>query len=289
MTNDQSIHGASHLWTGLPGPAKRSSAGADVRVRQGVITAIGTLQPEPGERVIDARGCVVYPGWINTHHHLFQSPLKAAPETLDSFLASIERDVQRYHQSGPMAMRRLASTITTPNWSCKAEELKPMAREARRLGIRLHSHLSESHDYVRWAREVHNCTPMQFVAEHEWVGADVWYAHMVHLDDSELQICASIGTGIAHCPQSNAGTSASRSWPTWPPARWCWRRNHGSRRRGWSISEYFAGCARPLGRGSIQRLHCALRRVPGLAPGRASDRAPDQAQEQPQIVVKLLR
>jgi 8-oxoguanine deaminase len=36
------------------------------------------------------------------------------------------------------------------------------------------------------------------------VGPDVWYAHMVHLDDNELRLCASTGTGIAHCPQSNA-------------------------------------------------------------------------------------
>ena len=301
---DLLIQGADHLWTGLAGTAMRSTAGADVRVRGGVITAIGVLTPEPGERVLDARGCVIYPGWINTHHHLFQSLLKGipaginlalvpwlaavpvayrkhfdheaalrlaarvglvelllsgcttvadhqyhyypgmpfdasaavfdeahklglrfvlarggqtqartmtdgqappqvAPETLDAFLASIERDVQRYHDPGPMAMKRIVSAITTPNWSCQADELKPMAREARRLGIRLHSHLSETHDYVRWAHEVHGCTPMQFVAEHEWVGEDVWYAHMVHLDDGDLKICAETQTGIAHCPQSN--------------------------------------------------------------------------------------
>jgi 8-oxoguanine deaminase len=103
-----------------------------------------------------------------------------------------------------MAMRRVVSAITTPNWSCKPHELRPMAEQARRLGLRLHSHLSETYDYVRWAREQHNCTPLQFVAEHGWVGPDVWYAHMVHLDDNELRLCASTGTGIAHCPQSNA-------------------------------------------------------------------------------------
>ena len=57
---------------------------------------------------------------------------------------------------------------------------------------------------MRWAREVHGCTPLQFVERHEWVGPDVWYAHMVHLDDDELRLCAETGTGIAHCPQSNA-------------------------------------------------------------------------------------
>ena len=304
--NDVLVRSAAHALTGLPGAAMRLPTGAcDLRVRGGVITAIGKLTPEPGERVIDASGCVIYPGWVNAHHHLFQSlikgipaginlalvpwltavpvayrrhfdaeaslrlaarigivelmlsgcttiadhqyhywpgmpfdasaavfdeaeklgvrlvlcrggqtqersgidtnpPPQVMPETLDALLASIERDVQRYHDAGPMAMRRVASAITTPNWSCKAEELKPMAREARRLGIRLHSHLSESYDYVRWAREVKNCTPMQFVEQHEWVGPDVWFAHMVHLNDDELKFCADSGTGIAHCPQSNA-------------------------------------------------------------------------------------
>ena len=34
----------------------------------------------PGERVIDASDCVVYPAWVNTHHHLFQSLLKSEPQ-----------------------------------------------------------------------------------------------------------------------------------------------------------------------------------------------------------------
>ncbi|MFY9509840.1 MAG: amidohydrolase family protein [Rubrivivax sp.] len=301
---DLLLKGAAHLWTGRR-DAMRATAGTDLRIRAGVITAIGTLAPEPGEQVLDATGCVVYPGYVNTHHHLFQSLLKgipaginlalvpwlaavpvpyrrffdgdealriaarvglvelalsgcstvadhqyhyypgmpfdasaivfeeaqklglrfvlcrggqtqaramtdgaappqSAPETLDGFLAAVEHDVQRFHDAGPMAMQRVVSAITTPNWSCREGELKTLAREARRLGIRLHSHLSETYDYVRWAREVHGCTPLQFVERHEWVGRDVWYAHMVHLDDSELQLCAETGTGIAHCPQSNA-------------------------------------------------------------------------------------
>jgi hypothetical protein len=76
---------------------------------------------------------------------------------------------------------------------------------------------------------------MQFVAEHEWVGEDVWFAHMVHLDDADLQLCAQTGTGIAHCPQSNArlgsgiaphsrGAGAGRAGGAWrwmapPPTR----------------------------------------------------------------------
>jgi len=305
LMNDLLIRGADAVWTGLAGDAMRALAGTDIRVRNGLISAVGTLSPEPGERVLDASGCVVYPGWVNTHHHLFQSLLKGIPaginlalvpwlgavpvpyrryfdgeeslrlaariglvelllsgcttiadhqyhywpgmpfdasravfeeaerlgvrmvlcrggqtlsramtdanappqvmpETLDGFLASVERDVANFHDPSPTSMRRVASAITTPSWSCSPQQLREMARAARSLGIRLHSHLSESFDYVRWAREVHGCTPLEFVADHEWVGSDVWFAHMVHLTDQEIAMCANTGTGIAHCPQSNA-------------------------------------------------------------------------------------
>ncbi len=49
----------------------------------------------------------------------------------------------------------------------------------------------------------HNVLPVQFVAEHDWVGPDVFFAHMVHLAPEEMRILADTGTGMAHCPQSN--------------------------------------------------------------------------------------
>ena len=74
MTHDVLIRGAAEVLTGLAGPEMRLAGGRDIRVRGGVISAIGTLTAEPGETVIDASGCVVYPGWINTHHHLHLHP-----------------------------------------------------------------------------------------------------------------------------------------------------------------------------------------------------------------------
>ena len=44
---------------------------ADVRLRDGTITRVGPdLEPEAGERVIDATGCYVAPGFIESHTHL---------------------------------------------------------------------------------------------------------------------------------------------------------------------------------------------------------------------------
>ncbi|RYE65503.1 MAG: amidohydrolase, partial [Oxalobacteraceae bacterium] len=44
------------------------AVGPDIRVADGRIQAIGRLAPLPGERVLDATDCVVYPAWVNTHH-----------------------------------------------------------------------------------------------------------------------------------------------------------------------------------------------------------------------------
>ena len=84
--SDFLIAGADAILTGLTGEAARASG--SVRVRGGRITGIGALAPEPGERIIDASGCVVAPGLINTHHHLFQSILKAIPAGMNEALAT---------------------------------------------------------------------------------------------------------------------------------------------------------------------------------------------------------
>lgn len=55
------IRSASTLLTGLPGAAMRHDTarlGGDLRVRAGRIEAIGHLDPDADEQVIDARGCV---------------------------------------------------------------------------------------------------------------------------------------------------------------------------------------------------------------------------------------
>jgi cytosine/adenosine deaminase-related metal-dependent hydrolase len=130
-------------------------------------------------------------------------PPEARPETLEGMLASVERDVSRFHDAGGGAMRKVVLAPSTPTWSVPVPHLRELADGARRLGIGLHSHLSESIDYVTFCRDVHGCRPIEFCAQHGWLGRDAFYAHLVHLQPHEIKMLADSGTGMSHCPQSN--------------------------------------------------------------------------------------
>lgn len=61
---------------------------ASVLIRGNVIEAVGAAHdlPQEADEVIDARGHVVIPGLINTHHHMFQTLTRALPSAQDAEL-----------------------------------------------------------------------------------------------------------------------------------------------------------------------------------------------------------
>ena len=65
--------------------AGRELAQADILIRDGVIAAVGQGLTTTG-RVHGVAGCVVTPGLINTHHHLYQTLTRAVPGGQDALL-----------------------------------------------------------------------------------------------------------------------------------------------------------------------------------------------------------
>lgn len=60
-------------------------ADCDIRIVDGVISEIGVGLESTGT-VVSAKGCLVTPGLVNTHHHLFQSLTRAVPGGQDALL-----------------------------------------------------------------------------------------------------------------------------------------------------------------------------------------------------------
>lgn len=59
---------------------------ADILISGGVITAVGSNLDAGDAAVVSVSGCVITPGLINTHHHLYQTLTRAVPGGQDALL-----------------------------------------------------------------------------------------------------------------------------------------------------------------------------------------------------------
>jgi len=65
---------------------RRVVPSGDVLMRDGRIVAVGRDLPATGCTVVNAEGCLVTPGLVNTHHHLYQTMTRAVPAGQDAAL-----------------------------------------------------------------------------------------------------------------------------------------------------------------------------------------------------------
>ena len=277
-------------------PQRAELARGDIHIRDGVILALGQGLAAPGAEVIDATGCVVTPGLVNTHHHLYQTLTRAVPRGQDALLfgwlktlypiwakfgpeemftsaqvglaelalsgctmtsdhlylypngarlddtiaaagevglrfhptrgamsigesagglppdslveaeAAILEDmirvVDRFHDAKPGAMVRVGLAPCSP-FSVSRELMRDAALLARDKGVMLHTHLAENDEDVAYSLARFGCRPGQYAEELGWTGPDVWHAHCVKLNGSEIELFSRSSTGVAHCPCSN--------------------------------------------------------------------------------------
>jgi cytosine/adenosine deaminase-related metal-dependent hydrolase len=123
-------------------------------------------------------------------------------QTEEEILADCERLIAQYHDPAPDAMVKIALAPCSP-FSVEESTMKRLAELARAHGLRLHTHLAETRDEERYCAEVYNMRPVEWAEKIGWLGPDVWFAHMVHVNDAEIQRLAATRTGVAHCPASN--------------------------------------------------------------------------------------
>ncbi len=284
-------------------PGRSEYARGHLVVDGGRISVVGE-GPAPevaGARVVDGRGCVLTPGLVNTHHHLYQwvtrglavdatlfewlttlypvwgcideesvsaaataglgwlartgcttsmdhhyvfptdggdlldAEIEAARavglrfmptrgsmdlgrssgglppdhvvEDLDTILAATTEAVDRYHDPSPDAMLRVGVAPCSP-FSVTGTLLKEAAALARDKHVRLHTHLAETLDEDAFCRDRFGCGPVDYMDSLGWLDDDVWFGHGIHLDDAAISSMAASGTGVAHCPSSNARLGA---------------------------------------------------------------------------------
>jgi cytosine/adenosine deaminase-related metal-dependent hydrolase len=77
------------------------------------------------------------------------------------------------------------------------------AELARKLGLRLHTHLAETIEEEDYCRQLYGCTPVEYLEQVGWLAEDVWCAHCVHLSDDDITTFGTRDVGVAHCPTSN--------------------------------------------------------------------------------------
>lgn len=134
-------------------------------------------------------------------------PPDFAVETLDDALAATEATVKEHHDPSFDAMTQVAVAPCSP-FSVSTELLRQGAELARRLGVRLHTHGSETVEEEQFCKELFGMGPTEYFESTGWLGEDVWMAHCVHMTDADIAAFARTGTGVAHCPSSNARLAA---------------------------------------------------------------------------------
>jgi len=123
-------------------------------------------------------------------------------DTEEHILSDSVRLIERYHDSQPGSMLQIVLAPCSP-FSVTGELMRQSARLARQYGVRLHTHLAETHDEEAFCLKLFGHRPVGYMQEVEWVGQDVWFAHAVYVNPQEITLFSQHGCGVAHCPSSN--------------------------------------------------------------------------------------
>jgi cytosine/adenosine deaminase-related metal-dependent hydrolase len=129
-------------------------------------------------------------------------PPDSVVEKPDAILNDCRRVIEAYHDPAPGAMVRVVVAPCSP-FSVTRDLMRETAELARAHGVTLHTHLAETLDEERFCLETFQQRPLAYAESLGWSGPEVWFAHGVHIQPSEIERMARDGMGVAHCPSSN--------------------------------------------------------------------------------------
>ena len=113
-----------------------------------------------------------------------------------------ERLVAKFHDDSPGAMTRISLAPCSP-FSVTPQLMKQTAQYARDHKLQIHTHLAETLDEEAYCLESFGMRPVELMQSLDWLSENSWYAHSVHLNDSEIKLMGGNGVSISHCPSSN--------------------------------------------------------------------------------------
>jgi len=154
---------------------------------------------EIGIRLILCRGIATVKG-----SHRGMAATQLVPESIDLCLQRLQTLVAQHHDAAADAMMRVVVAPTSLVHTCSQEDLLILAQFARSHGLQLHTHLLEvSYDEIV-CRQKYGISAVDYAERCEWLGSDVWFAHLVQVDNAGIAKLGATNTGVAHCPSSNA-------------------------------------------------------------------------------------
>jgi cytosine/adenosine deaminase-related metal-dependent hydrolase len=201
------------IWAGLTGEAVYVSAlvALSELVLSGCTTVADHLYLYPNDSQIDQEidaartlGVRFHPsrGSMSLGKSKGGLPPDSVVEDEEAILDDCDRVVERYHDPAPYSMCRIVIAPCSP-FSVTPDLMRASAAFARERGLTLHTHVAETKDEDAFCLRKFGVRPAELMRQLGWVGADVWWAHCVTLNQEEIRLMAETGTGVAHCPNSN--------------------------------------------------------------------------------------
>lgn len=127
-------------------------------------------------------------------------PPDSVVQNEDEILSDSERLIDKYHDSSRFAMTRIALAPCSP-FSVTIPLMEKTRDLARKKGVMMHTHLAETLDEEKYCIEKFGKKPVELMESIGWIGNDIWFAHVIHVNDEEMKVLK--GSGVAHCPSSN--------------------------------------------------------------------------------------